>query len=136
MIREIHSRAKTICITLASVFTSHLRKGQFRLLSLKIFQTQAYQPHFFTKSIRSSLTNRSSTLRKSHACKRCNSQPQILTYKIKHLIFYETNGKLKKVILFCVLNMVHFVIKCGFALKMAEFLNKKNDNFSPNWAFS
>ena len=126
MIREIHSRAKTICITPPSVFTRHFPKGQFRLLSLEISQTQAYQPHFFTKSTRSSLTNRSRsiTLRKSHACKRCNSQPQILTCKINYLIFYETNGKSKKVILFCVLNMFHFVIKCGFALKMAEFFNK------------
>ena len=38
--------------------------------------------------------------------------------------FDETNGQLKKVIPFCVLNMFHFVIICGFGLKIAYFLNK------------
>ena len=36
---------------------------------------------------------------------------------MKHLFFNEINVILKKMISFCVLNMFHFVIKCGFALK-------------------
>ena len=39
MIGEIYLRTKSICIPLASIFTSYLLKGQFRLLSLKLFRT-------------------------------------------------------------------------------------------------
>ena len=39
LIGKIHLRTKSICIPLASIFTSYLPKGQFRLLSLKIIQT-------------------------------------------------------------------------------------------------
>ena len=41
MIGEIHLMIKSICIPLASIFTSYLPEGQFRLLSLKIFRTWA-----------------------------------------------------------------------------------------------
>ena len=36
----------------------------------------------------------------------------------------ETNGILKKIILFCVLNMFRFRIKCGYTLKMHIFFDK------------
>ena len=39
MIGEIHLKTKSICVLLASVFKSHLPKGQFRLPSLKIFRS-------------------------------------------------------------------------------------------------
>ena len=41
MIGEIHLKTKSIHIPLASIFTSYLLKGRFRLLSLKILQTLA-----------------------------------------------------------------------------------------------
>ena len=41
MLEEIHLRTKIICIPLVSMFTSYFPKEQFRLLNLKIFQTEA-----------------------------------------------------------------------------------------------
>ena len=49
MIGEIHFRTKSICIPLASVLTSHLLKGQFRLISLKIFRTSKIS-HIFSQN--------------------------------------------------------------------------------------
>ena len=35
------------------------------------------------------------------------------------LFFDKINGKLKKIISFCMLNVIHFVVKCDFALKIS-----------------